>query len=136
MLISIVVDIMLKSPRNYPIAAAILSKLINLQENDEIRKETIKRIKKRFNKIPNTGYLDIWLQRMAIKLGAEITFKEKLCEKVENDKTVIWNSEWLDDKLKNIIDTYSIIDSNEVDKLDHVINRSEVELFSSIYWES
>lgn len=135
-LISIVVDIMLKSPRNYPIAAAILSKLINLQENDEIRKETIKRIKKRFNKIPNTGYLDIWLQRMAIKLGAEITFKEKLCEKVENDKTVIWNSEWLDDKLKNIIDTYSIIDSNEVDKLDHVINRSEVELFSSIYWES
>lgn len=135
-LISIVVDIMLRSPKVYPIAAAILSKLISLQENDDVRKKTIKKIIKRFDKIPNTGYLEIWLQRMTLHLNVDITFKETLCEKVENDQTVIWNSEWLDDKLKNLIDTYSIIDSNEVDKLDLVINRSEVELFRSIYRES
>jgi len=135
-LISIVVDIMLKSPRAYPIVAAILSKLISLQENDDVRKKTIKTIIKRFNKIPNTGYLEIWLQRITLNLDVDITFKETLCEKVENAQTVIWNSEWLNNKLKNLIDTYSIIDSNEVDKLDHVINRSEVELFRSIYGES
>ena len=127
---------MLRSPKVYPIAAAILSKLISLQENDDVRKKTIKKIIKRFDKIPNTGYLEIWLQRMNLQLNVDITFKETLCEKVDNDQTVIWNSEWLDDKLKNLIDTYSIIDSNEVDKLDLVINRSEVELFRSIYRES
>lgn len=135
-LISIVVDIMVNNPRVYPISTAILSKLLSLQEDNDIRKKTIKKIVNRFNKVPNTGYLEIWLQRMVLNLDTAITFPETLCKKVRNEQIVIWNSEWLDGKLKELIDSYNIIDTNEVNRLDRVINRSEVELFRSTYWES
>lgn len=135
-LISIVSDIMFKNPRTYPIASAILSKLISLQEDNSIRGKTIRKIKARFDKIPNTGYLEIWLQRLILKLDIDIDFKEKLCEKVKNAKTIIWNSEWLKDNLSNLINDCSIISSDKMDKMDKVINRSEVELFRSIYQES
>lgn len=135
-LISIISDIMFKNPRTYPIASAILSKLISLQENNDVRKQAIEKIKTRFNKISNTGYLEVWLQRLILKLDINIDFKEKLCEKVKNAKTIIWNSEWLKDDVRAMIDSHSIIDSNEMDKMDTVINRSEVELFHSVYQES
>lgn len=135
-LISIVVDIMLKSPRVYPIAAAVLSKLINLQENDDEREETIKRIIKRFSKVPNTSYLEIWIQRMTLFLDDNISFKEKLCSKVHDSNTIIWNSEWLNDSMKNLIDTFEIVDSEELERSDTVVKRLEVELFRSEYLES
>ncbi|MFA5793513.1 MAG: RNA-directed DNA polymerase [Candidatus Brocadiia bacterium] len=135
-LISIIVDIMLKNPRTYPTATAILSKLISLQENNDVRLKMIKKVKARFDKIPNTGYLEVWLQRLILKLDMDIIFKEKLCEKVNNNQAVIWNSEWLNTKLKNLIDSHSIIDSDKIDKMDKIIDRTEVELFQSIYWES
>lgn len=135
-LISIVVDIMLHSPRVYPIAAAVLSKLISLQENNEVKRNTINRIIKRFDKVPNTSYLEIWMQRMSKFLHDNISFKEKLCRRLNDSSITIWNSEWLNESFKSLIDTHPIIDTNELEKLDSVINRSEVELFRSVYLES
>ncbi|CAG9931656.1 RNA-directed DNA polymerase [Candidatus Nitrotoga arctica] len=52
-LISIVVDIAYHSPRTYPIVSAILSKLISLLDNEEIKNDVIGKVKKRFNQLPN-----------------------------------------------------------------------------------
>ena len=158
-MISIVTNIMLKNPRVYPIAAAILSELLSFfndeekktqitspklsellkQDNgflkDEEKKiQIIKKIRKRFEQIPNTGYLDVWLQRITLSLNTDCVYKEKLCHKVTNSSLELWNSEWLNDSLKNIIDGTSIVNDDEIESLEAVINRSEVELFQSSYW--
>ena len=46
----------------------------------------------------------------------------------------IWDNSWVSDK--NIIQTlnaYSFIDSEEIDKINIIINNSEVELFKDNY---
>ncbi len=67
-LISIVVDIAYHNPRTYPISIAILSKLFNLLDNIETIKDIVKKVINKFDNIPNTGHMQIWLQRATIKL--------------------------------------------------------------------
>jgi RNA-directed DNA polymerase len=129
-LISIVVDIAYRSPRVYPIAAAILSKLFLSLKEIELT-EIINLIINKFEKIPNTGHLEIWLQRVIFTHDKEKYFKEKLCQKLNDSSISIWNSEWLNDDLKNLIDRYEIIDKDILHKMDAVISLKEVQLFDS-----
>jgi len=132
-MISIVTDIMLKSPRVYPIASAILSKLLSFLQKDVEKIEIIRKIIKRFKQIPNTGYLELWLQRITLNFDYDFSYKERLCSKVINPNCVIWNSEWLKGDLKNLIDNANIVDKNKIQLLDFVIQKSEVELFHTSY---
>ena len=70
-LLSIVVDIAYRNPRTYPIASAILSKLISLFKGEGEKRETIEKIRKKFRQLPNTGQLDIWLQRISLSFAPE-----------------------------------------------------------------
>ena len=99
-LISIVVDIAHRNPRTYPNCAAILSKLIN-RENDALEKQkTFEKIHNRFKELPNTNYMEIWLQRISLKISNYETsnFNEKLCRIIcsssENDDK-IWEDDWI-----------------------------------------
>ena len=75
-LISILVNIMYRNPGTYPIASAILSKLLSLLEN-QIKIETIlQTVKEKFKNIPNTGYLEVWLQRLTIKIDRTKIYDE------------------------------------------------------------
>jgi RNA-directed DNA polymerase len=67
-LISILVDIAYKNPRTYPICSAILSKFLILLNTSIERAEILELITKKFDKIPNTGHLQIWLQRITLKI--------------------------------------------------------------------
>lgn len=132
-LASILVDIMYKNPRTYPIASAILSKLLSLiQDNDE-KNKILNLIYQRFDKIPNTGHIKIWLQRITIKLDRQRQYAEKLCEKVNNPALQIWNSDWLENNLKTIIETTAVIDEAVIAEIDEVIASEEVELFKNEY---
>jgi hypothetical protein len=97
----------------------------------EAKKAVIKKLLKRFDKIPNTGYLQIWLQRITLKLGKEFVFDEALCKKVAEEKVDIWNSEWLNPSLKQMIDSFAIVDQKTIDALPEIIESNEVELFKS-----
>ena len=132
-LVSILVDIMYKNPRTYPIASAILSKLLSLILEDGKKNEILNLIYQRFEKIPNTGHIKIWLQRLTIKLDRNRQYAEKLCEKVNNPALQIWNSNWIEINLKSIIETTSIIDETVIEKIDVVIASEEIELFKSDY---
>jgi hypothetical protein len=128
-LISLVVDIMIRNPKILPTGSAILSKLFSFISQDK-QENTINLIRDKFNKIPNTGYLDIWLQRFTIKLDANIDYDEKICKKIKHPKITIWNSDWLSASLKNKIEHYDIVDREELEKLDRFIQPSEIDPFS------
>lgn len=132
-LVSILVDIMFKNPRVYPIASAILSKLLSLLPDESLKNELFDLICQRFKKIPNTGHIKIWLQRITIKIDRERNYAEKLCEKVNDSAIQIWNSDWIENNLKNIIETIPIIDETVIEGIDEVIAIEEVELFKTQY---
>lgn len=119
-LISIVVDIAYRNPRVYPISTAIISVLIS-QLNKREQKQIIRKIRKKFDRIPNTGHMMIWLQRISISFSPKQKFSEKLCRIVVNPKRVLWNSEWINGDLKNIMDETKVVNKKIIKKMNKVI---------------
>ncbi len=132
-LVSILVDIMYKNPRTYPIASAILSKLLSLLNDPTKRDKILQSIMTKFAKIPNTGHIKIWLQRLTIKIDRQRVYEEDLCKKVNDPTIQIWNSDWLNNTLKTLIAETPIIDEQVIQDIDVVINQSEVQLFKPEY---
>ncbi|PSB01573.1 RNA-directed DNA polymerase [Merismopedia glauca] len=130
-LISIIVEIALKNPRIYPISSAILSKLLSLIESTEKQTQIVNSIINKFDKIPNVGYMEIWLQRAIIKMNIKSNFTEKLCSKVNDSTISIWNSEWLSNSLLEIVEKEDIVNSQTIEDMDPVIDIGEVDLFDS-----
>jgi hypothetical protein len=77
-MIALAVDITLDSPRVYPVASAIISKLICSIKDESLRMNILKKIKKRFERIPNTGYLQVWLQRISYHHELTPFFKQSI----------------------------------------------------------
>lgn len=134
-LISILVDIMYKNPRVYPISSAIMSKLFSLLNNPVETNRVLGLICNKFEKIPNTGHLKIWLQRLTIKIDRVKIYDENLCKKVNTPNIQIWNSDWLNNALKAIIDSTPIIDEQVIQDIDVIIDKEEVQLFKVDYDE-
>lgn len=134
-LISIVADIAYRNPRTYPISASILSKLIDFLETTSEKKNIIKKIRRKFFQIPNTGHMQMWLQRISLPFAPNIDFNEPLCRLVRQEDEEVWNNEWIKSKdLRRAIDTNRIVDSTRLAKIAPVIPIEEVELFTSIYY--
>ena len=133
-LISIVVDIALRSPRTYPISAAILSKLIDFLDNEDEKRIVVEKIKKRFSALPNTGHMEIWLQRFSFKFAPDIEYTEPLCRLVRQESASIWNNDWIGlSTLENVIDPKNMIDEEELENAGPVIPNKEVRLFDVPY---
>jgi hypothetical protein len=130
-LVSILVDIAYKNPRTYPITSAILSKLLSLTKSKIVQNNLWRSIEKRFKKIPNTGYLQIWLQRVIIKIRRDKVFNEALCRKVNDARLPMWNSDWLKDDIKKVINTTKIVSEDVIKEIDKVIEPKEVEVFET-----
>ena len=88
-------------------------------------------LQNKFKLIPNTGHLQIWLQRITIKFDRTKNYEEKLCEKINNSSTKLWNIDWLNDNLQNLINKEIIIDETVIDDLNPIIEPAEVQLFES-----
>ena len=138
-LISIVVDIAYRNPRTYPRAAAVLSKLISFLETSSEKREVIERIRKKFSQIPNTGHLEIWIQRISFPFDSNMEFNEPLCQLVTEKNKQIWNNEWISCiDLKKAIDLSKIVDKEELTNISSqpVVSIEEVELFTAAYDEA
>jgi len=127
-IISIVVDIAYRSPRTYAVCAAILSKLFSFV--DESRKRgIIEKIQHKFIKIPNTGHLQVWLQRITHPIFDDIQYEEPLCKLASGKSALIWNNDWItSNDLKTAVDT-AIIDRQKLSELSSVVPADEFELF-------
>jgi len=73
--------------------------------------------------------LELWLQRITLKLDDQIKYNENLCNIVSGQDAIIWNSDWLKNSLKEIINSQKIIDSEVLDEITPVIEVAEIELF-------
>lgn len=129
-LISIVVDIAFRSPRTYPICSAILSKLLKYIRGKNQQKDIVEKILKRFFQIPNTGHMDIWLQRISKPYDLDVKFREPLCQLVDGHDIPIWNNDWISSRmLKNALASKQIINKSLAKKIKPIIPIREVELF-------
>ena len=132
-LISIVVDIAYRSPKTYPICAAILSKLINCLENDAARQNVVQQIRAKFRQLPNTNHMEIWLQRISYPLGLTTDFSEPLCKLLDADANPvpIWVNDWITaNDLKAAVIPELIVDKDVLVKIAPIIPMNEVDLFA------
>lgn len=133
-IISIIADIAYRNPRVYPVSFAIISKLISLVDNVKKRNIILKKIHTKFSKLIHIGYMEIWFQRMIKSEIKELKLSEKLCKILNKEKTNLWNSQWINSKKINHIMTSTLIYDEEIfDKLDHIINALEYDLYPSQY---
>lgn len=128
-MISIVVDIALNSPKTYPLCAAIISKFLNFIETQEERKTVLKKIKKKFEKIPNTGHMQIWLQRVSYPIDNTYVYNEKICSCLDSLENILWDTSWINSvDLKKIINC-SIVDKEILNSINEVIPLDDVQPF-------
>lgn len=136
-LISIVTDIAYHNPRTYSISSAILSRLFCLIKDNNEALLAIDKVFNKIRKIPNTGHMQIWLQRAVIKIKSINTssFEENICKLVNGEKVSLWNNEWLPKKkyVDGIFKKIPIINDDEIEKLEYVIKDKEVLLFINTY---
>lgn len=136
-LISIVVDIAYRNPKTYPICAGILSKLLDFLGSEDEKRIIIEKIQKKFSGIPNTGHMDIWLQRISFPFAPDMEYAEPLCGLVSGKDTLIWNNEWISSvALNKALDAKQIIDQKALQELEAIVPTDEVRLFLSKDWVS
>ncbi|MGA1933103.1 RNA-directed DNA polymerase [Arcobacter sp. YIC-464] len=132
-LISIITDIAFLNSKTYPVSIAIISTLLKRIDSEEVLKTTVSKIIKKFSNIPNTNYLEIWLQRMLVnQTSSNIEFNEKICKLIDNQEISLWNNDWVTDDIKNIFDKKSIVNEEIKSSLDLEIAEDEVKLFGTI----
>jgi len=134
-MIAIVTNIAIRNPKYYNWSVAIISILLDLTAPSK-RSSVTSSIVKKFESIPNTGLLDIWLQRATFPGQASRSYNERFCSLVTLGKypgnNILWSLDWLSEaNLKRIINKTPIIDRDELIKLEPVIDRKETDNFNS-----
>ena len=125
-LISIATDIAYHNPKVIPVCCAIISKL--LSELDDSRHMSLL-VYSKLSRISNSGFAQIWLQRMLKDNLSEFKFSEKICE-LQNSQINLWNYSWAKGRnMLNILNNTSIFLQSEFDKLDNIIPNNEIDLF-------
>lgn len=129
-IVSILVDIAYKNPRTYPVITAILSKILSLEVNKKTVTEILDSIWKKFEKIPNVGHLQVWLQRLTIKSDRHKSYPETLCQKAIDADANIWDINWINHQnIKDIFTNISIINEAKIEEMPQVIEPNEVSVF-------
>lgn len=129
-MIGVVVDIAYRNPRTYPVCAAIISTLINLTGGPDERKRIVNHIREKFNRLPNTGHMQIWLQRITLPQDQAMQFEEPLCDIVAGKPRDLWNHAWISSlDLKKVVDPSRVVDIAKRDTVPVMIQPNEVELF-------
>ena len=125
-LISIATDIAYHNPKVIPVCCAIISKL--LSELDD-SKQIALLVHRKLSRMPNSGFAQIWLQRMLKDNLSKFKFSEKICE-LQSSQIKLWNYSWVKGKnMLNILNNTSIFLQEEFNKLDSIIPNNEIDLF-------
>lgn len=132
-LIAIVVDIAYHNPQTYPICARILTKMMQSLDSQQLKENVAKKIFDRFSQLPNNGYLQIWLQRVTLRIRKDWKYKEAICKLVSGECETLWKSDWVGSR--DLLDALAtpIVDKSEIEKLEPVIRKEEVQPFVSNY---
>ena len=126
-LVSIVADIISKNPKAIAPGVGVLSKiLLKGQEEPSKSAEIVSKITTKLENTPNLEYLDVWLQRLSILSGSELTFSGKICNAVKDPNYTIWDSSFV---TANIV-LPPIIDEAKLQELKPEISTEVFDVFS------
>ncbi|MGN6506831.1 MAG: RNA-directed DNA polymerase, partial [Tepidisphaeraceae bacterium] len=132
-LISIAADISYTSPRVFPICAAIISELLGRLKDKKTRVEAIKKVYRKLSQLPNTGHMEIWLQRISHTYEPKLAYTENLCQIVREKPAIIWNNDWItSNALKKAIDEKTIVNKAKLKSLKPIIKPAEIAVFNWI----
>ncbi len=130
-LVSIAVDIAYTSPRAFPFCAVIVSMVLRRLESDAARIDLISRIHRKLDRLPNTGHMQVWLQRISYPYDPSMAYDETLCKLVAGSSVSVWNSDWLASRpLRRAMDQSMLVDRTKLKKLKPVMKSNEVSLFA------
>jgi hypothetical protein len=129
--VAIATDIVYLSPATIPVVSGILSTLIALSSDD--RKRILwGKVRAKMSRLPNNGYLDIWLQRVIMPSSDGIKFisNEVICNIVHGGRDALWRNDWITNK--KIIDALDVrkILSDDIGEITEVIDPKEISLFT------
>jgi hypothetical protein len=125
-LISLVTEIALRNPRVVPTCIAILSIFLSRIKDDKEKLALADKIRNKFKEVPNSSFMMVWFQRLNLKINKAETYAEPLCKKVTDNTVIIWNIDWLNDKLKNIFNKTSIIEEKTITKANKKVSKTEI----------
>ena len=133
-LAAIAVDIAVRNPRTYPTVAAILGELLKFVRNDWEKLYAVDRIRRRFAQVANSGYMDIWLQRISYQYDPTILFEESLCKLVSDGSVDMWSNNWLHSPdIVSALDVACVVDRNRLWEMEPTIPPEELRLFKPAY---
>lgn len=132
-LISIIVSIMINNPKTIEISATILAKLFEYVAPEEIS-ALIDRILKKYQSLPKSDFVEIWLQRISLTVDRTKDYKNRMCKKVSDKNSVkLWNSNWL--KSDKRLDENCFIDEEKIESLTLNTDITDIDSFMDIYGE-
>lgn len=135
-LIATISNMAITNPKYYNWCAAILSIFLEYVPRSR-RKLIANKVLRKFVRVPNTGILDIWLQRVIYPSDPTKNYNEPLTKVVVigsypgNDG--IWPSSWLTPTMKAILKDTPIVDKSSLKKARPIITSSETDLFASTF---
>lgn len=125
-LISIATDIAYHNPKVIPICCAIISKLLKKIANHE---PMAMLVYQKLSRMPNSGFTQIWLQRMLKAHLDKYPFSERMCD-LYKTQVSLWNNGWVKGKkMLQILNGTPIFQQDKFDELDSVILNEEVDVF-------
>lgn len=129
-LISIITDIALGNPKTYKQSLMIISWLLGKYPTTEEREHIVNLIYDKFQRLPNIGEVQIWLQRITFNLPNPIEYSEKICKIVANKNNInLWNNDWVKSTYKIGFPEASICNNSIRNSLTPIIDIDEVSLF-------
>ncbi len=133
--VAIAADLGFVSPQAFPAIAGILSHLISLASKDD-KAALWSRVVKKMKRVPYSGYLEVWLQRVTKPFAVGMTFEsdEPICQIVNGETAKLWENSWIASKdLLNVLDVSRIVVS-AADEMAEVIEPEEIALFRNSAW--
>ena len=133
--VAIAADIGFVSPVTFPAVAGILSHLISLA-SPEVKSRIWMKVRKKMERVPYNGYLEIWLQRVTQPraVGIQFTSNEPICKIVNGETSDLWENVWISSNdLKRALEVSKIV-VGSVSDTKEVVQPEEVELFKENAW--
>lgn len=131
----LLIDIAYNNPRTFPFIAGLISNCIEKLSTRK-QEEIVIMIQKKICTLANAGLLEIWIQRMSLKLKLELSLSEKLCQVVYGNKQNIFETNWISyPVIKTLIEANSFIDKNELIKRKNSakIEKKEIQIFTPYF---
>jgi len=133
-LAAILLDIAARTPAVFPAVATTISKIM-LYLKDSDRDNLFTLVGRRTNRIPNNGYMELWLQRVALPNQLGFLSTELICKLVDDETSQsLWHNSWIEKiDTRKSLEGYSIIDRTVLEDLPPDIQNEEFDAFWKEY---